>query len=54
MVVKRPLCTSQINYKIIKKQGCHRQLTLRAGDWLEEVTVKAVLNVTNQLIQNFY
>ena len=24
-------------------QGCHRKLTVRAGSWLEEVTVKASL-----------
>ena len=25
--------------KIVKLQGCHRQLTLKAGDQLEEVTI---------------
>ena len=40
-VVKRRL---RVKY-IIKTQGCHRQLTLRAGDRLEEVTIKAVFTV---------
>ena len=27
---------------LVKLQGRHRQLTIKAGDWLEEVTVKVV------------
>ena len=30
---------------MVETQGCHRQLTVRAGDRLEEVTVKAVSTV---------
>ena len=38
-VGKRLLSKSQIRSK--KTQGCHQQLTVRAGDRLKEVTVKA-------------
>ena len=31
---------------MVKTQRCHRQLTVRAGDRLEEVTVMAVSTVT--------
>ena len=30
---------------MVKSQACHRQLTVKAGDSMEEVTVKAVLTV---------
>ena len=41
-VGKRPLCKSQI---IIKNARVSQTLTLRAGDRLQEVTVKAVSTV---------
>ena len=30
---------------MVKMQGCHRQLTIKAGNGLEEMTVKVVLTV---------
>ena len=42
--------------KIIKTQRCHRQLTIRSGDGLGEVTVKAVsttLFLLQTIIQDF-
>ena len=33
------------NKYIVKMQGCHRQLTTKAGDRMEEVTVKTVSTV---------
>ena len=46
-VGQRPLCKSQI----VKLQESHRQLTVKAGDQLEEVTVKAVSTVS---LASFY
>ena len=31
-----------LKVKLVKMQGCHRQLTVKAGDQMEDVTVKAV------------
>ena len=41
-IEKRQLCRSQI---IVKMRGCHKQLTAKAGDRHEGVTVKTVLTV---------
>ena len=30
---------------VVKTQGCHRQLTIKAGDLMDEMTVKAVSTV---------
>ena len=36
--------------KIVKRQGCHIQLTVKAGDRLEKVTVKAITLYISKLI----
>ena len=43
--VKKSVYTDKICMSGRSEQGCHRQLTIKSGDRLEEVTVMEILTV---------